>query len=125
MVDRRYEPEDIFDRAEAAERRARIEQAQRDHEALTKYEAEQAAIRKEKARQLSMCANASIMIAEYRRAGVEPIATNGEGVPLHSLAFLRWAGWTIEQIGDRNVLVAPPTAPQHQRKSRSDYDQNS
>jgi hypothetical protein len=125
MVDRRYEPEDIFDRAEAAERRARIEQAQRDHETLTKYEAEQAAIRKEKARQLSMRANASIMIEEYRRAGVEPLATNGDGVPLVSLALLRWQGWTIEHDGYRNVLVAPSASPQQPRKSRADYDSNS
>lgn len=119
------EPEDIFDRQEASERRARIEQAQQDHAALLKYEAEQIAIRQKSARQLSMRANASIMLLEYQRSGVEPLAVNDDGVPLVSLALLRWQGWTIEHDGLRNVLVAPPASPQTPRKSRSDYDQSS
>lgn len=47
--------------------------------------------------------------AEYRAAGLEPVVSNGVTV---SLAMLRRAGWTVEEVGGRPTLVAPaPTPP--------------
>lgn len=101
------EPEDIFDRATAAEHRARIDAAKQDHAAFQKHEAEQAALRKESARQLSMRANASLLLAEYRAAGVAPPLTNVEGVPTVSLGMLAQMGWSIARLGDEAVLLRP------------------
>lgn len=119
------EPEDIFDRAEAQERRARIEAARADHEIMTRHEAEQEAIRKESARVNLMRANEALLVNEYERAGVEPLQTNGRGVPTVSLALLRSFGWTIERVGEQNMLVAPAARQEKPRKQRQDYDQSS
>lgn len=119
------EPEDIFDRAEAQERRARIEAARADNEVMARHEAEQEALRKENARVNMQRANEALLVHEYERAGVEPLATNGRGVPTVSLALLRSFGWTIEQVGERNMLIAPAVRQTKPGKQRQDYDQSS
>lgn len=120
-----YEPEDIFDRAEAQERRARIDAARADHEVMARHEAEQEAVRKESAHLNSLRANDMLLRHEYERAGVEPLKTNGSGVPTVSLSLLRSMGWTIEQVGERNMLIAPAERQTKPGKQRQDYDQSS
>lgn len=125
MPDYRYEPEDIFDRQEAAERRARIEAAERKNAEVAAEDARLAAERKESARQLSMRANASVLITEYVKAGVEPLAVNGDGVPTVSLGFLLYQGWEVREISGVKKLIAPIPEPVRPRKTRADYDQSS
>lgn len=48
---------------------------------------------------------ADFVIAEYRRAGLEPPAPGPKFV---SLAMMIKAGWTIEDVGGRKRLVSPP-----------------
>jgi hypothetical protein len=64
----------------------------------------------------SMRANRLCMAMEYRSAGVKPILTDGDGNPTVSLSLALLLGWRIEQIGDRNVLTAPASAPRKTRK---------
>lgn len=120
-----YDPEDIFDRADADERRARREEAQKLNAERDAVEAEQAARRSASARVNSMRANARILLSEYHAAGVEPMQTRPDGTPTVSLSLLRSMGWTIVQIDDRNVLVAPAARPTKPGKQRQDYDQSS
>ena len=118
-----YEPEDVFERQEAAERRAKIESARAEHEAFEKHEAELAAARKETARLFTLGANDRIRLCEYDAYGVEPPVING--VPTRSsLPLLLSIGWTIEETSEGRALVPPPVIPQHKRKRRQDYDAN-
>ncbi len=105
-----WEPEDIFDRQAAAELRARMEASAAQHAAQLKHDAETEALAKENGRLLSIRASGSVMMTEYARAGVEPLETNGRGVPLVSLSLLLCLGWTIESISGKNVLMRPAAA---------------
>lgn len=120
-----WQPEDIFDRQEAAERRARIEQSQADHAAMLKHEAEQAAARKIKAVDLSRRANESFLNHEYSSNGVTPPWTNGSGVPTVSLSLLKWMGWRVENYSGQATLVEPMATREHARRRKEDYDGSS
>lgn len=103
-----WEPEDVFDRAEAADRRARIEASREANAARLEQEEIQNAQRKIKADALTIRARDSVLIHEYASQGLTPPFTNGEGVPTVSLALLRQMGWTVEEeFGGRRVLVKP------------------
>lgn len=45
------------------------------------------------------------VISEYQAAGVEPVV-DGSGM-VTSLSLLKSLGWTVEEIGNKTVLVAP------------------
>jgi hypothetical protein len=112
--------EDIFERMAGDERRARLEEAKvRNAELNRQLEAEEAA-RREAHRIKTLAHTASIICAEYRAAGVEPIEVNADGVPTVSLATLRWIGWRIEEIDGKRKLVRPG---REQRRIDS-YDRN-
>lgn len=115
-----WEPEDIFDRQAAAELRDRMEASASQHAAQLKHDADMEALAKENGRLLSIRASGSVMMTEYARAGVQPLETNGKGVPLVSLPLLLWMGWTIEEISGERKLIRPH-AREHQRKRREDY----
>jgi hypothetical protein len=82
------------------------------------HEAKKAAERKVHADALSMRANELVRLKEYERAGVDPLPG---GV---SLALALHMGWKIEQVGDRNVLVAP-SANRGTGRRREDYERES
>ncbi len=119
-----WEPEDIFDRAEAAERRARMDDIKERNAMIAAQDAAAEAERKESARLFSLRANADQIIEQYHAAGVEPVAVNDDGVPFFSLSMLLKNGWTIEEVNGIPKLIAPPKSTV-KRKSRIDYDQNS
>jgi hypothetical protein len=118
-----WEPEDIFDRAEAADRRARIEAAKERNAAASAQEAVQEAARREAGKAFSLEANERIRMAEYRRAGVSPPVIGGVPVKT-SLPLLLSFGWTIGEVFGERALIRPPQEPQYKRKTRADYDQN-
>lgn len=120
-----WEPEDIFDRQHAAERRARIEQSQADHAALLKHDAEQTVLRKIKGDDLSRRANESFLNYEYSSSGVTPPSTNGNGIPTVSLSLLKWMGWRIENYSGQATLVEPMAQREHVRRRKEDYDSSS
>lgn len=118
-----YEPEDIFDRAEAAERRARIDAAKERNAAVAAQEAAQEAEHREAGKAFSLEANERIRLAEYRRAGVSPPVIGGAAVKT-TLPLLLSFGWTIEEVFGERQLIPPQPAPEHKRKTRADYDQS-
>lgn len=120
-----WEPEDIFDRQEAAERRARIDRVQAEHATMLKHDAKQAELRKIKAQDLSRRANESFLNHEYSSAGVTPPWTNGNGVPTVSLSLLKQMGWRVENYSGQATLVEPMARREHIRRSKEDYDQSS
>jgi hypothetical protein len=120
-----WKPEDIFDRQEAAARRARIDQAQTDHAALLKHDANQAVLRKIKADDTSRRANESFLKFEYSNAGLVPPWTDGNGIPTVSLSTLKWMGWKIENYSGQATLVAPLAGREHVRRRKEDYDGSS
>lgn len=119
-----WEPEDIFDRQAAAERRAKIEQAQADHAAMLKHDADQAALRKVKADDTSRRANESFLNHEYSSHGITPPWTNGAGVPTVSLSLLKWMGWRVENYSGQATLIEPMAGREQIRRRKEDYDNN-
>ena len=116
--------DDIFERAEAEERRARMASVLARNEEIAKQDAEAAAIRKLAADELSARANASARLREFERHGVKPPIIDGVETK-SSLSLLMQLGWTIENLLGQNKLIAPPPAEPRPRKRREDYDQNS
>lgn len=84
-----------------------------------RLDAEKAAERKVHADALTARSNERVRLAEYARAGVDPLPG---GV---SLSLALQMGWRIEQVGDRNVLVAPPASSRGTGKRREDYERES
>lgn len=101
-----FELEDIFDRAEAEERRARVQAARELNAARDAQEAAQAEARRQKATAYTMMVNERHRRAEYRGRGVEPPMIGGVQTRA-SLSLLLSVGWRIEQQMGRNVLVPP------------------
>jgi hypothetical protein len=118
-----WEPEDIFERADAEawrERRAKL--LERSAQIAAQH-AEAEAKTRESARLFSLQANADQIRRDYREAGVEPVAVDAAGLPFVSLSMLLKNGWTIaDGIDGARELVRPPAAPK--RRTRADYDQN-
>lgn len=114
-----WEPEDIFDREEAARRRADREAAIARNNEIIEQEAAQEAQRKEDFRLFALRVNGDQVTAQYLAAGVEPLEVNDEGVPRTSLSLLLSIGWTIVEISGLKKLVAPPARPAPRR--REDY----
>lgn len=51
------------------------------------------------------------ILADYRRAGLDPPEVKDGFVT--SLPMMLKCGWRIEQVGDRNKLIGPAPAPKH------------
>lgn len=101
----RYDLDDLS-QADELRRKRILEEAER----FEKIEAAAEAERRAKATARAMETNRRQTIAEYQAAGVEPPNVDENGRPTVSLSLLLSFGWTIEQIGDRNVLVKPERA---------------
>src|SRR5574337_999474 len=98
----RYDLDDLS-QADEIRRKRILEEAER----LDKIEAKAEAARRARATAWSLETNRRQTIAEYQAAGVEPPNVDETGRPTVSLSLLLSFGWTIEQAGDRNVLVKP------------------
>jgi hypothetical protein len=48
----------------------------------------------------------TLILAEYQSAGIKPVV-GADGVTLCSLSLMRSLGYTVQEIGDERVLVAP------------------
>jgi hypothetical protein len=120
-----YEPEDIFDRIEAAERRSRIDAARQRNEAAAAQEAIAEAARKESSRTFTLQTNERLRLSEYRAHGVSVPIIAGEPTK-SSFHMLISLGWKVEEVfGGRELIPPPPAPPEHKRKTRADYDQSS
>jgi hypothetical protein len=98
----------------------RVEAARADfHQRMAELDAFEAKKKEESEKrhaEFRLRVDRAIMLAEYQRFGLTPMSDN----PC-SLSLLLKLGWTIEQVGDKNVLVRPPL--QKTRKQREDeYD---
>jgi hypothetical protein len=118
-----WEPEDIFDREEAARRRrVRDDMIVRNAAITAQEEAAEAARQADLAARRRQ-AGAEEIVGQYQAAGVKPLAVNADGVPLVSLSMLLSMGWTVVQFEGAATLVQPQhIAPP--RKKRGDYDEN-
>lgn len=114
---------DLFEEQIEKDRRARVAAAREANAAAIRLEAEQAAIRKEKARLFTLETNERHRLAEYRYHGVEPPVI--DGVPTKSsFHMLTSLGWTIEDMLGQKQMVRPFAPPVHERRTRDQYDQN-
>lgn len=105
-----------------AARRARLAALQERAEKLKAIEEEQERQARERATAHSLEVHRRHVMDQYRAAGVEPPLLNEtNGAPLVSLSLLLKYGWTIEALGDQNVLVPPTVEPERPRRSRQDY----
>ncbi len=119
-----WEPEDIFDRTEARERRARIDAAKEYNEAVLAQEAAAEAVRKESSRVFTLETNERLRLSEFRAHGVAVPVIAGEPTKssFHMLVSL---GWTIAEVFGQRQMIAPAAEAPRPRKRREDYDQNS
>ncbi len=118
-----FELEDIFQRAEAKERRNRIEAARELNAARDAQEAAQEAARRAAATAKTMIFNERNRLSEYRARGVSPPVISGV-TTRSSLALLLSVGWRIEQQMGRNVLVPPPPLNLIGQGTQHEVDQN-
>lgn len=119
-----WEPEDVFEHAEAAEHRARIDEAKTRNAEIAKQEAEQETQRKEESRAFTLETNERLRLSEFRFHGVQPPMI--DGVPTRSsFHMLTSLGWTVEEVFGSKQMVAPPAPATVTRKRREDYDQSS
>jgi len=119
-----WEPEDIFDQQEAAERRRRMDAIAEHNAILAAQEAAADAARQAENVARVKAAHARTIIGQYQAAGVEPLAVDANGVPLLSLSMLISMGWSIVAIEGENYLVKPQhIKPPESRKRKADYDQ--
>lgn len=115
------DPFDLFERQAAEAEAARLAEAKEKSRLVLE------AVARERAEAVARCAkwtaeaNRRALLGEYQRAQVKPPFVDADGRPTVSLTLLRWMGWTIEPIGDRNVLVAPAATAETQRRRREDY----
>jgi hypothetical protein len=106
----------LFDREEAAEhRRARAEERELALERGVQLE-EQDRILRARAKASFVGTSEAMILAEYRRHGVE--LRSGPGVALVSLQTLLSIGWRIEEVDGVRTLVAPPVLPKYVRRDR-------
>jgi hypothetical protein len=106
----------LFDREEAAEhRRARAEERELALERGVQLE-EQDRILRARAKASFVGTSEAMILAEYRRHGVE--LRSGPGVALVSLQTLLSIGWRIEEVDGARTLVAPPVLPKYVRRDR-------
>lgn len=121
-----YDPEDrwqddLVERVAGEERVRQLEEAKKRNAVLAEAERRQreeaAVVSTEKMQR----ANANVLWAEYRAAGVDPIAVDANGVPTTSLSMLKWAGWTIVNISGQNKLVHPRHGYAKQEEDQDDH----
>jgi len=116
-----WEPEDIFDREEAAARRQRMNEMMERNAVLAAQEEAAEERRRAESSARARQANNETIINQYRAAGVQPLSTNADGVPLVSLTMLLSMGWKVIEFEGEPTLVRPQhTSPP--RKRREDYD---
>lgn len=115
---------DFFDLETPKERRERI---MREAEARQQVEDAAAAEAKVLFDAKTLRANASAMVGEYRSAGVWPPAEylDEHGMPKLSLGLLKYAGWTVEVVGDQPTLIRPEVRPKRKAKKRSEVERDS
>ena len=101
--------DDLFEVDEAKRRRRAREDALAANAEIAAAEARAEVVRRERATAVAMETNRRQVLREYEAAGVEPIAVDAAGKPVVSLSLLLSLGWTVERIGDRNVLARPAT----------------
>ncbi len=111
-MNRRAEDLDnLFDREEAERLRAeRVEMIENGKRREAMLNAQDAVV-KANGRASMLKASEVAIVREYQHAGVEPLQTNGAGVPTCSLALLLRMGWVIEDTPIGRTLVAPPPLP--------------
>jgi hypothetical protein len=102
-----WEPEDIFDRQEAAERRAYLDRLKERNAATAAQEAAAEAARHESARQFTLETTRRAIRRDYEQAGVEPLQVDANGVPTVSLPLLLSMGWTVVDFNGERQLVRP------------------
>lgn len=109
-----FEPEDLFEADTARELRRRRDEERaewrRRAEQMAADDAMREAEARGNARLLSNVANRSVLEAEYRRAGVQAIATDASGMPTVSLSLLLQLGWSVHDLSGEAVLVWPTWA---------------
>lgn len=114
---------DFFDETprEKQARRERMLREAADREAAEEARRAEAAA---KATASTLRANQSAMVNEYRAAGVWPPEEylDEQGLPKLSLGLLKFAGWTIETIGEQSMLIRPAGKPKRRAKKRSEVD---
>lgn len=97
--------DDLFDAEEAAARRRKREELLAANAEIAAAEAREEATRRRLIAERAIEANRRQVLREYEAAGVEPLAVDASGAPTTSLSLLLSLGWTVERIGDRNVLA--------------------
>ena len=106
----------------AAFQRARLAALQERADRLKALEEEQERQARERATANSLRVHKRHVLNEYRAAGVDPPLIDEHGNPIVSLSLLLKYGWSIETLGDRNLLIEPPDPPvSGRRKTREDY----
>jgi hypothetical protein len=108
-----WEPEDIFDRQEAAERRAYLDRLKERNAATAAQEAAAETARHESARQFTLETTKRAIRRDYEQAGVAPLQVGGDGTPTVSLPLLLSMGWTVIDFNGERQLVRP----NHERPS--------
>ena len=102
-----WEPEDIFDRQEAAERRAYLDRLKERNAATAAQEAAAEAARHESARQFTLETTKRAIRRDYEQAGVTPLQVGGDGTPTVSLPLLLSMGWKVVEFNGERQLVRP------------------
>jgi hypothetical protein len=115
-----WEPEDIFDRQEAAERRAYLDRIKEQNDALAAQEAAAEAVRHESARQFTLETTRRAIRRDYEQAGVTPLQVGGDGTPTVSLPLLLSMGWTVVEFNGERQLVR--TNHERPPSERVDHD---
>lgn len=99
----------MFDRDVAADRRRQREEERALAVERTKQSEVQEAVIAARGREFMAETSQRLILAEYHAAGIAP--RPGTLVSIRTLMTL---GWTIEDVGQDRILVAPPKQPKYE-----------